>query len=82
MNHSQKGEGRFVNPTTGANTQTIEGSWKWMKHKLEHGGYLGDNMALHMCEFLWRKMIRTKKMDAFEHLIECIKSQYVPDYMP
>ena len=46
----------FVNPTTGAHTQNIEGTWRLAKRKLKRGS--GTSSLLftgYLIEFMWRK---------------------------
>ena len=55
VNHSRD----FVNPATGAHTNTIEGCWFHVKRHLQRGiGWLRndpDALALALAEFMWRK---------------------------
>jgi len=66
VNHSME----FVNSDSGAHTQTIESSWRVMRRFLSRGGIMKDNMADHLCEFLWRRNVKKYKLDSFEKLIE------------
>lgn len=80
VNHSQRGIGRFVNPETGAHTQAIEGSWKHLKYDLTDSGYKQEDLAMHMCAYLWHREVRQKKLDPFEQLWSDIKTVYpIPD---
>ena len=55
VNHSQN----FVNPVTGAHTNTIEGCWFHVKRHLQRGvGWLRndpDALALALAEFMWKR---------------------------
>ena len=55
VNHSRN----FVNPATGAHTNTIEGCWFHVKRHLQRGiGWLRsdpDAMALALAEFMWKR---------------------------
>lgn len=62
----------FVDPTTGAHTQTIESNWRPMKRRLCRGGVrTGDNdhLDLHLCEYLWRRQLEHEGDDPFVHII-------------
>jgi len=55
VNHSQN----FVDPVTGAHTNTIEGTWAYFKcrHKEEHGTSR-ELFASYISQFIWRKIFR------------------------
>ena len=61
VNHSQN----FVNPITGAHTNTMEGSWFHAKRHLRRGtGWLRRDphaLALALGEFIWRKNLGLKQ---------------------
>ena len=66
----------FVNPETGANTQMIESNWRPLRKRLSRGGVKDEQLAMHMCEFLWRKDMVDQKMDAFIGMLQNIKRQF------
>ncbi|XP_054155892.1 uncharacterized protein LOC128954341 [Oppia nitens] len=70
VNHSK----HFKDPVTGAHTNTIEGSWKWMKYKLTTRGYRRDQLAMHLCEYLWFRDCRRNNIDPFDQMIKDIKN--------
>ncbi|CAL1688659.1 unnamed protein product [Lasius platythorax] len=72
VNHSKE----FVNTDTGAHTQNIESSWRWMRRSLSRGGVHKHNLADHLCEFLWRRRVKKLKKDSFIQLITDIKHVY------
>lgn len=74
VNHSQN----FVDPETGAYTQNIESSWRFLRRRLARGG-INTNLDLHMCEFLWRKRNVALRNDLFQSLLDDIKILY-PGY--
>jgi len=64
----------FVDPDTWANTQTIESNWRPLKKRLTRGGVPPENLADHMCEYLW--MLDKKNVDRFMALVEDIRNIY------
>jgi hypothetical protein len=72
VNHSKN----FKDPVTGAHTNTIEGSWKWMKYKLTTRGYHSDQLAMHLCEYLWFRQCRRDNVYPFDQMINDIKYLY------
>jgi len=65
----------FVNPETGANTQMIESNWRPLRKRLSRG-VKDEQLAMHMCEFLWRKDMVDQKMDPFIGMLQNIKRQF------
>ena len=70
VNHSEN----FVDPATGAHTQTIESNWGPLKKRLNRGGIHKDKLAEHLCEYLWRWEIKRKEKTPFEEMIKGIAS--------
>ena len=73
VNHSQN----FVNPVTGAHTNSVEGYWSCVKRQMRRQGVMNtsDNLfPSYLLESLWRK--RFSRQDLFETLIFCISEQY------
>ena len=69
VNHSIN----FVNPETGAHTQTIESLWWQIKRSLPETYTCHNQLYLHLAEYLWRNM-RRKCDDIFqEFLIDAAK---------
>ena len=66
VNHSQN----FKDPITGVHTNHIESNWRPLKRQLQ--GSNKNNLADHLCEFLWRREIKKKKGDLFATLIDDI----------
>lgn len=72
VNHSQN----FVDPVTGAHTQSIEGYWSCTKRMMRKQGVMNTSDELfssYLLECLWRKC---SDGDVFEKLLECIAEQY------
>ena len=73
VNHSQN----FVDPTTGAHTNSIEGYWSCVKRQLRKQGVMNTSSKLfptYLLEAMWRK--RFSGEDLFEKLIDSIREQY------
>jgi len=66
----------FVDRNTSANTQTIESEWRQLKRSLSSGGVQSKYIDLPLCEYLWRREMKSLDKDKFLGFIECIKSTY------
>jgi transposase-like protein len=74
VNHSKN----FVDPLTGAHTQTIERSWIEVKmDKLLSRGIPVDLIDSHLEEFMWRRSVKLSGNDKFEMTLKLLKSQLV-----
>ena len=71
VNHSDP-DNPFINQKTGANTQTIESAWRAMKRRICRGGVPIDDLMGHLCEYLWQRYMKMKKLDPFVQLINLI----------
>ncbi len=71
VNHSDP-DNPFINQKTGANTQTIESAWRAMKRRICRGGVSKEELPAHLCEYLWHRYTKKKKLDAFVHLIKLL----------
>ena len=72
VNHSTN----FVDPDSGAYTQTIEASWWALRARLSRDGIKDDTMIDHICEYLWRYEVKKSGRDPFETLLNGIKYVY------
>jgi hypothetical protein len=72
VNHSEN----FVDPITGANTQTIECYWRHLKTKMRKGGISYKNKADHLYEFVYRHECKVAGIDVFEQFLLDIKDQF------
>lgn len=70
-------ERNFVDPETGAHTQTIESNWRALKHRIRRGGCT-VSLDMHMCEYLFRHEMLRRGRDIFDGLIEAIAFVYTP----
>ena len=71
--HSQN----FVDPATGAHTNSIEGYWSCVKRQLRKQGVMNTSSKLfptYLLEAMWRK--RFSGEDLFEKLMDSIREQY------
>ena len=72
VNHSEN----FVDPSTGAHTQSVEGHWSCTKRMMRKQGVMNTTSDLfpsYLLEFLWRR--RFGESDLFEKLLEHIAEQ-------
>ena len=66
VNHSKE----FVNPETGACTNSIESDWRHAKlHMLKYGAHIGDH-SWYLAEFMWRR--KYHNCDNCEVSMSCI----------
>jgi hypothetical protein len=72
VNHKEN----FVDPTTGANTQTIECYWRHLKTQMRKGGIPYDKKAHHIYEFIYRHECKVAGIDVFEQILRDIKVQF------
>ena len=73
VNHSEN----FVDPVTGAHTQSVEGHWSCTKRMMRKQGVMNTSSNLfptYLIEFLWRR--RFGALDLLEKLLENIAEQY------
>lgn len=68
VNHSVN----FVDPETGANTQTIESTWWQIKRGLPETHTRHDRLYLYLGEYLWRKIAEKERKDEFLYFLECV----------
>ncbi len=67
----------FVDPVTGAHTQSVEGHWSCTKRMMRKQGVMNTSSNLfptYLIEFLWRR--RFGALDVLEKLLESIAEQY------
>ncbi len=73
VNHSEN----FIDPVTGAHTQSVEGHWSCTKRMMRKQGVMNTSSNLfptYLIEFLWRR--RFGALDLLEKLLESIAEQY------
>ncbi|HEX4851702.1 MAG TPA: transposase [Puia sp.] len=74
VNHSKN----FVDPDTGAHTQTIERLWESAKKRnKEQCGTRQEMLDSYFCEFLWRQDVKRREVEPFHEILDNI-AQYMP----
>ena len=74
VNHKR----HYVDPTTGAHTQTIEGSWKHCKNFLPSLGLKEDQLNGYLGQFMWDRWAKEYHKDPFIFFLECLPEIYPP----
>ena len=72
VNHSET----YVDPVTGAHTNTIEGTWAHCKRSTPRLGLRSTFLDGYLCRFIWFKLTKSLGHDPFFFLLECISDQY------
>ena len=65
VNHSQN----YVDPKTGAHTQTIEGLWSHIKDFLPVRGMKPEDLSSYLGCFMWDRFCKQRKLDKFVHFL-------------
>ena len=76
VNHSNN----YVDPQTGAHTQTIEGLWSHVKDFLPVRGMKPKDLPSYLGWFMWDRFSRQRKMDLFLHFLSCVEEVRPPTY--
>ena len=71
VNHSEN----YVDPETGAHTQTIEGFWRQCKSYLPKFGLKPRYLSLYIGSFLWYRYCKQRKLDMFIHILKCFSEK-------
>ena len=67
----------FVNPQTGAHTQSVERSWKSAKERNKrHNGTHRRMLDSYLCEWMWRQ--RHRNLDLFDQILADIAACWPP----
>ena len=67
VNHSEN----YVDPTTGAHTQTIEGLWNHAKDFLASFGMKPRDLDSYLSAFMWFRHVKHRKLDIMKHFLIC-----------
>jgi hypothetical protein len=70
VNHSEC----FVDPNSGAHTNTIEGTWSGMKVKVPRRHRTEEMITPHLLEFVWRRKYQD---NLWERFLDAIKNVYI-----
>ena len=73
VNHSKN----YVDPDTGAHTETIEGMWRHLKDFLPNG-MLPKDADTYIGTFLWHRYCKQRKLDVFFHFLKCCAAVHKP----
>ena len=76
VNHSAN----YVDPDTGAYTQTIEGLWSHVKDFLPSRGMKPHDLQTYLGWFMWDRFTRQRNLDPFIHFLNCAANVRPPSY--
>ena len=68
----------YVDPNTGAHTQSIEGPWRHCKEHLPSFGMKPKDLDEYLGSFMWLRYCKQRKLDMFWHMLVCIAEMYPP----
>ena len=71
VNHSEN----FIDPISGAHTQTIEGFWRQCKSNLPTFGLKPKYLEIYLGSFLWFRYCKQRNLDVFVHILKCISEK-------
>ena len=74
VNHSKN----YVDPETGAYTQTIEGVWNHCKQFLPAFGMKPKDLHTYIGSFLWTRYCKQRKLDMFVHFLKSAAELHPP----
>ena len=74
VNHSKN----FVDPESGAHTQTIEGLWRHCKNFLPAFGMKPKDLSTYLGTFLWHRFCKQRKLDMFIKFLKCASEVHPP----
>ena len=73
VNHTEN----YVDPITGAHTQTVEGLWRHCKEFLPRFGMKPD-LGSYLDHFIWHRYCKQRKLDMFKFFLRCAAELYSP----
>ena len=74
VNHSKN----YVDPATGAYTQTVEGMWNHCKTFLPSFGMKPKDLRTYLGAFLWTRYCKQRRLDMFTHFLKCAAELHPP----
>ena len=75
VNHTKN----YVDPNTGAHTQSIEGLWRHCKEHLPSFGMKPVDLDEYLGSFMWFGFCKQRKLDMFMHMLPCIGEMSLPN---
>ena len=72
INHSEN----YVNPKTGAHTQTVEGLWRHCKDFLPTFGMKPKDLGSYLGQFMWHRYAKQRNLDMFLFFLKCASEIY------
>ena len=69
----------YVDPLTGAHTQTIKGLWTMQKNSniYQHFGMRPKDLQ-YRGSFMWIRFCKQRKLDTLMHMLKCISKEVLP----
>ena len=74
VNHSEN----YVNPKTGAHTQTVEGLWRHCKDFLPTFGMKPKDLGSYLGQFMWHRYAKQRNLDMFLFFLKCASEMNPP----
>ena len=71
LHYSVNHKKNFVDPETGAHTQTVEGMWRHMKDFFPKFGLRADHIDTYLGTFMWLRYVKQRKLDVFRFFLQC-----------
>ena len=78
MNFAVNHTNNYVDPITGAHTQTIEGLWRHCKQFLPDYGLKPKDLDSYLSAFMWFRYVKQRQLDLLKHFFMCAAFSYVP----
>ena len=78
MNFAVNHTNNYVDPVTGAHTQTIEGLWRHCKQFLPDYGLKPKDLDSYLSAFMWFRYVKQRQLDLLKHFFTCAAFSYVP----
>lgn len=74
VNHTNN----YVDPETGAHTQTIEGLWRHCKQFLPPYGMKPKDLDSYLSTFMWFRYVQQRKLDVLKHFLNSASYVFPP----
>ena len=76
VNHKKN----FVDPQTGAHTQTVEGNWNLLKKFFPEFGMRVDDVDAYIGLYMWMRYVKRRNLDLFTFFLQCAAELSPPRY--